>query len=119
MKPITGLKKLEDTMYSRLRNLKANNSEIHSSKIRTRERPIANINIKSKNNKKDKSDVMIMQRAGTTKNKRIVVKRESNRGMNSCDLREKKLNQKNTVTSILEHDQMVARAAPNMVSFHS
>lgn len=117
MKPITELKKLEDTMYSRLKNMKANNSEIHSSKIRTRERPIANINVKSKNNKKEKSDVMVLHRVGTTKNRRIVVKQENNRPVNSCDLREKKLNQQRTITSILEHDQMVARAAPNTVIF--
>jgi hypothetical protein len=120
MRPITGqgLKKLEASMYSRLRNFRAHNSETNSRKIRTRERPIESMKLKSKNRDDSQSDVMVLPRPSTTKNIRVMNKRDNKKKLVSYELREKKLKQQKTATNILEHDQTIMRMASNVVSFN-
>jgi hypothetical protein len=119
MRPITGpgLKKLEASMHSRLRNLKAHNSDTNSRKIRTRERTIDSMKLKFKNRENSQSDIMVLPRPSTTKNIRVINKRENKKKLVSYELREKKLKQQKTAISILEHDKTVTRVSSNVVSF--
>ncbi|CAI2362737.1 unnamed protein product [Moneuplotes crassus] len=100
---LSGLSRLDNSVHSRVRNLRQNNSESRGTNLKTREKSMERFQIHSQ--PKHLEEVLV-RRTNTSKNS--MLKAKIFKKKISCDFRNKKKPQSRRSIVLLEHNKMIA-----------